>query len=114
MSNGIIRAVAAALSFAMLYGCATAVGSGYGQGGLTEDGRTYEAANADQRITAAVNTLLVKARDIDSLAVDVSTHDGVVTLDGEVPSRSVAYRAQSLAASADGVRRVINRLRVAP
>ncbi|MCW9089123.1 MAG: BON domain-containing protein, partial [Gammaproteobacteria bacterium] len=83
-------------------------------GGLSEDGRSYEEANVDNRIRAAVNTLLVKAREINSMDIDVTSREGVVTLEGEVPSRMIAYRAQSLAASVEGVKRVINRLRIAP
>jgi len=108
------RAALFALMVASLYGCAAAVSSGYGQGGMNADGRSFEEANADNRITAAVNTLLVKERTINSMDIDVSTLNGVVTMEGRVPSRTISYRAQSLAASVDGVKRVINRLRIAP
>lgn len=97
-----------------LYGCAAAVSSGYGQGGMSGDGRSYEEARADNHISAAVNTLLVKDRRIRSMDINVSTYNGVVTLDGTVPNRDASYRAKALAASVDGVRRVENRLRIVP
>ncbi len=98
----------------VLTGCATAVGSGYGQGGLNGDGRTYSEARADNAITARVNTLLVQTPGIPAMHITVSTRNGVVTLGGKVPSRTLAGRAARLAASVEGVVNVINELRVAP
>jgi hyperosmotically inducible protein len=100
--------------FVSLYGCASAVSSGYGQGGRSDDGRSYEEARADNQITAAVNTLLVRDKRIRAMDIQVSTFNGVVSLEGSVPSRNDAAIAQSLAASVDGVRWVDNNLRVGP
>jgi osmotically-inducible protein OsmY len=96
----------------VLHGCATATSSGYGQGGLNEDGRSYSEARADNAITAQVNTLLVQDRQIPAMDIEVSTRNRVVTLYGTVPSRELAYRAARLAASVEGVNQVVNRLRV--
>lgn len=95
-----------------LAGCAGAVGSGYGQGGLNGDGRSYSEARADNNITAQVNMLLVQDREIPAMDIDVTTLNGVLTLSGTVPSHALIGRAGQLAASVDGVVKVINHLRV--
>ena len=97
-----------------LYGCATAVSSGYGQGGQDIDGRSFEAAREDNRISGEVTMLLVKARDVPAIDIDVRTRDGVVTLVGSVPDRVAARRAEAIADSVRGVKRVINRLQFQP
>ncbi len=100
--------------FVSLYGCASAVSGGYGQGGRTDDGRSYAEARADNQITAAVNSLLVRDKRIRAMDIRVSTFNGVVSLEGAVPDHSAAAVAQSLAASVDGVQWVDNNLRVSP
>ena len=94
----------------LLSGCATAISSGYGQGGQTADGRSYSEAYDDNQISAAVNTLLVEDSQVQASNIRVSTRDGVVTLDGRVASSEQARRAASLAGSVPGVSRVVNRL----
>ncbi|MGM0594481.1 MAG: BON domain-containing protein [Pseudomonadota bacterium] len=109
-----IRAiVAGVLCAALLAGCASAVSSGYGQGGRSSDGRSYQEAHRDNRISAAVNRLLVGDRQVSAMDIDVATRDGVVTLVGTVADTTVARRAERLATSVEGVVQVINRLRVA-
>ncbi len=103
-----------ALLVIALAGCASAVGSGYGQGGLNGDGRSYSEARADNLITARVNTLLVQDRQIPAMNIKVMTYNGVVTLSGTLPSRTQVQRAEKLTASVEGVTKVVNRLRVAP
>lgn len=108
-----ITVIGMLLLAAILQGCATAVSSGYGQGGQNADGRSYEEARADNQITAAITSLLVRNRSIPAMDIDVSTLNGVVTLAGSVPDAATAERAAALAAGVSGVERVINRLQVA-
>lgn len=96
-----------------LAGCASAVSSGYGQGGRSADGRSYAESRADNLISAAVNSALVRDREVPAMDIQVSTHDGVVTLSGSVPSEEVARRASRIAAGLPEVERVENRLRIA-
>lgn len=110
----IIPAILVIALVAALAGCASAVGSGYGQGGLNGDGRSYSDARDDNTITAKVNTLLVRDQDIPAMNIDVSTLNGVVSINGTVPTHALAERAARLAASVDGVKNVLNHLRVAP
>jgi len=94
----------------VLAGCASAIGSGYGQGGRESDGRSYAEARADNTLTARVNTLLVQDRQIPAMDITVITRNGVVTLTGQVPNHTVVVRAGRLAASVQGVVAVNNRL----
>ena len=95
-----------------LTGCASAIGGGYGQGGRAADGRSYAEARADNRISAAVTTVLVRDRQVPAMGIEVSTLNGAVTLSGRVPSSATAQRAAHLAATVAGVVRVDNRLRI--
>jgi len=106
----LLCAVAALVS--TLYGCASAVSSGYGRGGQNIDGRSYEDARQDNQISAAVTSLLVQDKRVPAMDINVTTFNGVVTLSGTVPSRSAAHNAESIAASVPGVEQVINRLRL--
>jgi osmotically-inducible protein OsmY len=96
----------------LLAGCATATMSGYGQGGMQADGRSYEEARDDNRITAEVNRLLVRNRTIDAMEISATTLHGIVTLDGSVPNRAMAERAAQLVAMVSGVKSVINQLKI--
>jgi osmotically-inducible protein OsmY len=96
----------------LLTGCATATMSGYGQGGMQADGRSYEEARDDNRITAEVNRLLVRNRTIDAIEITATTLHGIVTLDGSVPNRAMAERAVELVSVVTGVKLVINKLKV--
>lgn len=95
-----------------LYGCASAISSGYGQGGRDTDGRSYAEARRDNQISAAVTDQLVQDRSISAMDIDVTTTNGVVTLTGVAANSAVASRAAQLAARVDGVAQVVNNLRV--
>lgn len=107
-----VRVLGVMLLALVLNACATAISSGYGQGGQNRDGRSYNEAYADNQISASVNTLLVQDRQIPASDIWVSTRDGVVTLNGQVASTRQARRAADLAASVPGVNRVVNRLSI--
>jgi hyperosmotically inducible protein len=95
-----------------LSGCASAVSSGYGQGGRDADGRSYAESRADNLISAAVNSALVRDREVPAMDIAVRSLNGVVTLSGSVLSAAVAQRAGRIAAAVAEVKRVENRLRV--
>jgi len=92
-----------------LHGCATGVAAGYGQGGRNSDGRSYQEAQADNQISARVNSALVR----EHLDLNVQTRDGVVTLSGRVANSEQARRAIELAQGVPGVTAVRNQLRIA-
>jgi hyperosmotically inducible protein len=100
------------VAVALLQGCASGVAAGYGQGGRDTYGRTYQEARADNRITAAVNSALVREA-LPALNIDVQTLNGVVTLSGRVTDYEVALRAAAVARNVPGVKEVRNQMRIA-
>jgi hyperosmotically inducible protein len=77
----------------------------------TQTGRLAEAVS-DASITAGVKTALAADPQLSALKIDVSTRDGVVSLEGPAPDEKARERAATLAAAPDGVVRVDNRLAV--
>jgi osmotically-inducible protein OsmY len=69
--------------------------------------------DTDTRITEALNHRLTVDRELDATSVLVATRDGVVTLEGSVPTWSSAQRAEGLASAISGVKQVVNNLVVA-
>jgi len=67
---------------------------------------------ADAWITTKIQSKLVGDREIHARDVDVSTHDGVVTLKGHVLNEPLRQLAITLAKNTDGVKQVVNQLDV--
>jgi sporulation protein YlmC with PRC-barrel domain len=67
---------------------------------------------SDASITAAVKTKLAGASPATLLKVHVDTTDRTVQLNGSVDSDQTRQRATTLAQQVDGVRRVVNNLKV--
>lgn len=66
----------------------------------------------DAGITTQVKARLVADPDVAAMNIDVDTNEGVVTLSGRVENADQSREAQKLAAQTDGVRRVINNLKI--
>lgn len=66
----------------------------------------------DGSITAAVNNSLSADPDMKGLDIDVDTDHGAVTLDGYVPTQSLADRAVSIAEKVDNVKSVKSQLHI--
>ena len=66
----------------------------------------------DAAITTAVKSKLLGDTTTPGLKIDVDTKDGVVTLSGNVASKAESDRALSLARGTDGVKRVVNNLKI--
>ena len=75
-------------------------------------GRTASDRVDDAAITAAVKAKLVADRARNLVAVNVDTRDGVVRLEGTVPTTEDKLEAERLATQTDGVRSVTNELKV--
>lgn len=73
--------------------------------------RTTEAAS-DAGITAAVKAKFLADTGISGLRIDVDTSKGVVTLTGTVPSAAEKQRAVAVAKGTDGVKSVVDHLKV--
>ena len=70
-------------------------------------------AVSDTTITSEVKTRLMKDKVARATSIDVDTKDGVVTLDGAVPTAADKARIGRLAEHTKGVRSVENKLTVA-
>lgn len=68
----------------------------------------------DAGITTAVKSKLAVDDTVKAYQVDVDTHDKVVTLRGEVNSAAAETMALQIARDTDGVRDVIDEIRVTP
>jgi len=66
----------------------------------------------DAGITAKVKAKLAADGDINPFNIDVDTNEGVVTLQGRVAKEEARTKAEQLARDTDGVRRVINLVKV--
>lgn len=81
---------------------------------------TRDAANqtgdraADAAITAAVKTKLLADTKVGGLKINVDTKDNVVTLSGKVHSVAERNEAVRLARTTTGVKKVVNKLTLAP
>ncbi len=72
------------------------------------------ASMNDQAISDAVEDELVVDPAVFSYAIDVSTTDGIVTLEGNVDNILASDRAASIARTVKGVRAVVNEIDVKP
>ena len=66
----------------------------------------------DAAITAKVKAKLAADGDINPFNIDVDTNEGVVTLQGRVAKEEARTKAEQLAHDTEGVRRVINLVKV--
>ena len=105
---------AAALVFAATSatGCFWIVLGGAGAAGyeIGKDDRSVGTKFDDASITAGVKTRFINDAQVDALNINVDTYEGVVTLNGSVPSKSVEHRAVQIARSVKGVKGVVSKL----
>jgi hyperosmotically inducible protein len=71
-------------------------------------------ATKDAAITTAVKTKFLADTDISGLRIDVDTKDNVVTLNGTVRTAAEKQRAVKMAGDTEGVKSVVDNLKVAP
>lgn len=80
--------------------------------GACSSTRTPGTQVDDAAITAAVKAKLAADGDINPFNIDVDTNEGVVTLQGRVEKEEARTKAEQLARETDGVRRVVNLVKV--
>ncbi|HSB10740.1 MAG TPA: BON domain-containing protein [Blastocatellia bacterium] len=68
----------------------------------------------DSKVTAKIESKLVADAETSALKIRVETRDGVVTLSGAVPTDTEKNKAEQLAKSTEGVKRVVNDVKVDP
>jgi hyperosmotically inducible periplasmic protein len=79
------------------------------------DCRTAEPARLqadDSSITAKIKAGLAADSDLNPFNIDVTTNDRVVTLQGRVKTEDAREKAERIARETDGVRRVVNLVKV--
>lgn len=69
-------------------------------------------ATKDAALTAAVKTKFLADTKVSGLKIDVDTSKGVVTLSGTVPTADERTQAVAIAKETDGVKSVVNKLKV--
>jgi len=99
-----------------LQGCAAAVIGGAGAGGyyVGKDKRDFGTIMDDAGITAGVNSKLLGAKGVSTFDINVDTDNGIVTLNGDVPSSKIKNKVISLAKQVKGVKKVISKLKIVP
>jgi BON domain/PRC-barrel domain len=75
-------------------------------------GNKSRTAWHDATITASVKSKLAREKAATLLKVNVDTNEGVVELNGNVDSERTKLRATELARQVEGVRKVVNNLKV--
>jgi hyperosmotically inducible protein len=82
--------------------------------GETAAAAANQAKNALENgaITAKIKSKMTLDDTLDAIKVDVDTADGVVTLTGTVETEPQHQRAIQLAKETDGVRQVVDRIKV--
>jgi osmotically-inducible protein OsmY len=80
--------------------------------GACSSTRTPGTQVDDAAITAAVKAKLAADGDINPFNIDVDTNEGVVTLQGRVEKEAARSKAEELARETDGVKRVVNLVKV--
>ncbi len=75
-------------------------------------GKTIGETLDDATITTRVKTALLNDPDVNATRIDVSTTAGVVTLSGDVRSKSEADRAVQVAHGVQGVKDVRSALKI--
>jgi len=68
----------------------------------------------DTSITTKVKSKLAADTDTSAIRIGVETNNGVVTLNGEVPTATEKSKAEQLAKNTEGVTRVVNNIMVSP
>ncbi|MCD1596944.1 BON domain-containing protein [Rheinheimera aquimaris] len=76
------------------------------------DTRGYGDMVDDATITAAVKSKLLWSKHTEGMDTKVVTHNGKVTLNGNVATQQAKQQAEKLAKNTDGVRSVDNRLQI--
>ena len=76
------------------------------------EGRAFSTRFNDATTTATVKSKLLWNRNTEGLDINVTTRDGVVTLEGRTDSEASSELAERLARNTDGVRQVDNKLSV--
>jgi hyperosmotically inducible protein len=79
---------------------------------VTEDERSMQQIMNDASITASITAKYAKAKAIRLRDVTVSTFNGIVQLEGVLPTLAVEDQAILLASEAKGVTKIISKIKI--
>lgn len=83
------------------------------QEGQTTTQRAGQAVD-DASLLAKIKSSMLRSPEVEGLDVNVDVKDGVVTLSGSADTQTERANAEKIAKTADGVKRVENRIIVKP
>lgn len=106
--------VSAIAALSLLTGCVPLLVGGAAAGGyyLGKDDREPAVIAGDGAITAKIKSKFIGDKYVDAFDINVDTHEGVVTLNGDVTNTIAKEQAGRLAGEVQGVKSVDNRIRV--
>jgi len=112
--HGIVRVVGIVMMSVAMTGCVPLVIGGAAVGGyyLGKDDRSADTIAKDGAITASVKSRFIGDKYVDAFDINVDTHEGVVTLYGDVTNTIAREQAEKLASGVSGVQKVENQIRV--
>jgi osmotically-inducible protein OsmY len=98
----------------VLPGCVPVLIGGAAVGGyyLGKDDRDPTQIATDSSITAKIKSKFIGDKYVDAFDINVDTHNGKVTLYGDVTNTIAREQAAKLAAGVEGVKSVDNQIRV--
>ena len=103
----------------LLFGMLTAAPlAGFSEGQANMERKGNDLAGSmenyvdDSKVTALVKGHFLNVKGLDSLDIKVITENGVVTLSGDVDNQSQSALAEQSAKQVEGVKSVVNTLRV--
>lgn len=98
----------------ILSGCAVAVVGGAGTAGYYagKDEREMDTIISDAGITTSINSKLLFGKGISTFDINIDTFKGNVTASGKVPSIRIRNKVLKLCKETQGVKKVINKLKV--
>lgn len=79
-----------------------------------DDKRSMSQIMNDASITAAITAKYVKDEQVKAFNIKVSTFNGIVMLEGQLPSLAVEDQAILLATQAKGVKKIISKIKIVP
>jgi hyperosmotically inducible periplasmic protein len=105
-------AIVAIMAAAVLSGCAVAMLGGAARAGGGSASAPAPQPASDSSISTAVRSRLSANSTLKALNIGVDTHDGIVTLTGQVNTLAAKSAAQAEARAVGGVKGVNNQLAV--
>ena len=98
----------------IISGCAAALVGGAGAGGyyVGKDERDAGTILNDASITSSINSKFLTTKGISTFDINVDTFNGVVILQGEVPSVAIKNKVIAICKKTKDVTKVVSKLKI--